>query len=108
MARVQWGQGTAPLARFRGKQNAPRLAVGGRLGKQTLDFIQRQAAVNEFDGCGFRYGIEASRLVSKDRKRLEVARLASILQPQPADLALLQPFMLAAGGAAPKHHRLPF
>src|SRR5207245_10607592 len=61
-----------------------------------------QASGSALEGCGLRHGITALRLVRAARKRFELARLASVLQPQPADLALLQPFPFAAAAAHPK------
>ena len=106
MSRVEWSQGPAALTRLGSKQNSPRLAVGRRLRKQILDVVQRQAAVGEFGGSSLGHSIDALWLVGENCKRIEVARLASVSQPQPADLALLQTLALPARAPDRKHHDL--
>ena len=76
------------------------------MGKKVLDFIEWQAAVDELDGISLGYGVKALRLIGKNWKRIEAARLASVFQSPPADLALLQTLALPARAPDRKHHDL--
>jgi hypothetical protein len=63
--------------------------------------------MNQFDWHGLGHGVDPLRLVRKNWKRVEVAGLASILQPPPTDLTLLQTFALAPRAPDCKDHDLP-
>src|SRR5487761_1119501 len=88
MALVQWSQWASCLSRFRSKQDAPRLPVGGRFRQQVFNDIQRQTTMGHFHWPSFGYRVLTQGLIGQNGKCIVLASFAPVLDPCSADLPL--------------------